>query len=90
MTVERAALVEWWPLVDVGRLELRPGDTVVLRSATPLPVETRARLRAAWEQAFPDMKVIVTNGALDFIVWQPSREMRAEDLVQPPRRSTME
>jgi hypothetical protein len=90
MTVERARMVQWWPLVDVGQLELRDGDTVILRAPAPLAAEGRAQLRAAWEQAFPAVKVILTNGALDFIVWRPMAEMRAEDLVQPVRASTME
>ena len=90
MTVERAALVEWWPLVDVGRMELNPDDTVILRSAQPLSAEARSRIRAAWEQAFPAQKIIITNGPLEFMVWRPMPEMRAEDLVQPVRRSTME
>lgn len=32
MTVERAALVGFWPLVDVGVLKLKAGDVVVFRS----------------------------------------------------------
>ena len=34
-------MVEWWPLVDVARLDLRPGDTVILRSSVPPLAEAR-------------------------------------------------
>lgn len=90
MTVERASLVEWWPLVDVGRLEVRPGDTVILRAPASLSAEARGRLRMAWEKAMPQVNAIVTDGTLDFIVKPHMREMRAEDLDQPVRKGTME
>ena len=90
MTVERAALVEWWPLVDVAQLQLRPGDTVILRSAKPLDAESRGHLRMAWEAALPGITALVANGALDIIVKRAMREMRAEDLEVPVRRTTME
>jgi hypothetical protein len=90
VTVERAALVEWWPLVDVAQLELRPGDTVILRAAAVLSHEQRTRLHAAWEQALPGMKVLVVGGALDFAIQRAMRDMRAEDLEVPVRQTTME
>jgi hypothetical protein len=90
VTVERAALVEWWPLVDVAQLKLRPGDTVILRSKMPLDAESRGHLRMAWENALPGITALVANGDLDIIVKPAMREMRAEDLVQPVRQTTME
>jgi hypothetical protein len=90
VTVERAQLVEFWPLADVGRIGLKPGDTVIIRATAALPAETRGRLREAWQAAFPGVKVIVANGPLEFVVWQPMPELRAEDLVQPVRPTTMD
>jgi hypothetical protein len=90
VTVERAKLVEFWPLVDVGRIGLKPGDSVILRAPAALSAETRSRLREAWQAAFPEVKVIVANGPLEFIIHQPAPEMRAEDLVQPVRPTTMD
>jgi hypothetical protein len=90
MTVERAALVEYWPLVDVGKLALKPGDTVILRTLKPITAEQAQRIRESFTQHFPDMAGVVVSADIDFIVKRPMPDMRAEDLVQPVRRTTME
>jgi hypothetical protein len=91
MTVERAAMVEFWPLVDVAKLELRPGDTVIVRS--PRIVENpylRRHFVRLWQSQFPGIGHLFDDGTTELIVKRPMPEMRAEDLVQPERKGTME
>jgi hypothetical protein len=93
MTVERAVLVEYWPLVDVGLLDIVPGDVVVVNvhDRTLLEMPARQQLRETLERALPGVTLVVAEpGKLDFIVRRAMPEMRAEDLVQPARPRNME
>jgi len=93
VTVERAQLAEFWPLVDIARLGIKEGDAVVLsiRDRELLAAEQRQRLRSTLEAALPGVRILVADAAkLDFIVHRPMPEMRAEDLVQPERPRNME
>ena len=93
MTVERAAMVEFWPLVDIGRLSLNDGDAVVLSvlDRNLLAGPARQRLRETIERALPGVRILVADaGKLDFIVHRAMPEMRPEDLVQPERQGNME
>lgn len=94
MTIERAALVEFWPLVDIARVGIKEGDAVVLsiRDRELLGTEARQRLRATIEAALPPgVRILVADAAkLDFIVHRSMPEMRAEDLLQPERTRNME
>jgi hypothetical protein len=93
VTVERAALVKFWPLVDIGKLALRPGDTVVIKSKAL--DESNDLLREfvhRFAEAFPGVTPLVLTNAdrLDFVVRRAMPDMRAEDLIQPERKGTME
>jgi hypothetical protein len=93
VTIERAALVEFWPLVDIARVGIKEGDAVVLsiRDRELLGSEARQRLRETMEAALPGVRILVADAAkLDFIVHRSMPEMRAEDLLQPERTRNME
>lgn len=93
MTVERAQLAEFWPLVDIARLGIKEGDAVVLsiRDRDLMAPEARQRLRDTLEAALPNVRILVADAAkLDFVVHRPMPEMRAEDLVQRERTKNME
>jgi hypothetical protein len=89
MTIARTALVEFWPLVDIGRLDVREGDLVIVRAPAivndPL---LRKHFAEVWERTFPGVAYAVA-GDMDFAVKRPMPEMRAEDLEQPERKGTM-
>ena len=94
MTVERGALAEFWPLVDIARLRIQAGDAVVLsiRDRELLAAPARKRLRETMEKALPPgVRILVADAdKLDFIVHRAMPEMRVEDLVQPERPRNME
>lgn len=52
-------------LGDVQRLELRPGDIVVLRTPNCISMEAVKRLREYAEQALSDHKVLVLGDGLE-------------------------
>lgn len=69
MTVARTALVEWWPLADVGKLDVREGDVVVIRTVVPIPEIQKQRIVADWALAFPGIKAaVVAKADIDFAV----------------------
>jgi hypothetical protein len=90
MTVERARMVEWWPLVDMAKVEASEDDVVILRLVEPLSYAGMERLREEWKRAFPKHQAVVLAAGLEVIVKRAMPEMRAEDLVQPERKGTME
>ena len=53
---------------SVARLQLQPGDTVVLRSARPLTSEQRQHLLAVLTHHFPHNKGMVLDGGLSLEV----------------------
>ena len=86
MTVERADLVKFWPLVDVGKLDLREGDVIVANSAVLADDGAlRRRFLEIWQRLFPGVRCVVAAGDIDFIIKRAMPEMRAEDLDQPER-----
>jgi hypothetical protein len=46
-------------IADLRRLELRPGDRVVLKLAHNLPPEGYQRLRKYWDTFAPDVPVLI-------------------------------
>jgi hypothetical protein len=86
--VIRDRLVEWWPLVDVGKLRLTDGDVLLVRIVDS---KLTHDLETAIDTAFPGRPILYIIGKdnLDFGV-RPRVEMRAEDLVQPKRTTTMD
>lgn len=86
----RDLLIRWWPLVDVGKLRLSEGDMLVVRIIKNASEVSTDEMKAAFAEAFPGKPVIwITRDDADFAV-RPRVEMRAEDLVQPVRKTTME
>jgi hypothetical protein len=88
--VIRDKLIEFWPLVDVGKLNLGAGDVLVVRVINNASEASTEQMKAAFARAFPGQPVIwTTRDGPDFVV-RPRVEMRAEDLVQPKRATTMD
>jgi hypothetical protein len=52
----------------IARLELRPGDVLVVKYAKPLPDTTRQRLMAIVQEAAIGHRVLVLDGGLDLSV----------------------
>lgn len=52
----------------IARLELRPGDILVVRAPMRLPSETVARLRDMVRQAAPNVRAMVLDAGLDLSV----------------------
>jgi hypothetical protein len=93
MTVSRNQLVEYWPLVDIGKLDLKPGDVVVFRSDWLCEDSShRFQFFQRWRVAFPLVTCVAISRSdePDFVIQRAMPEMRAEDLVQPERKGTME
>lgn len=51
-------------LGDLQRLDLRPGDVVVMTSEEHISDEIASRLRIDWERYVPGVKCIVLGGGL--------------------------
>jgi hypothetical protein len=92
MTVERAAFVEFWPLVDVAKLELKPGDLVIVSGKRLVDDPTlRQRFIEVWQRHARDVACIFVDDAdTKLIVKRAMPTMRAEDLKQPKRQTTMD
>lgn len=52
----------------IARLDLRPGDILVIRCKQHLPMETIARMRAAFLPVTKDHKIMVLDGDMDLAV----------------------
>jgi hypothetical protein len=92
MTIARDQLVEWWPLVDVTRLRIREGDLVIVRIAEgrQLTAAQVERIADALHDAYPLCPALVVDNGIDFVLRRAMPDMRAEDLIQPKRTTTME
>jgi hypothetical protein len=53
---------------QIAKLELRPGDILVVKSARPLSAETAARLRQILEQAVGGHRCMVLESGLDLSI----------------------
>jgi hypothetical protein len=51
--------------LEVRRLRLEPGDTLVLRTPRPVPPTTATHLAAALREQFPGAQVLVLESGLD-------------------------
>lgn len=56
--VPSAPLVE---LADVKRLDVKPGDVIVIRSRRPISCEMAKRLRQDIERYLPQQKVLIVD-----------------------------
>lgn len=66
---------------EMARVQMEPGDVLVLSSAEPIPDDTCMRLRHAMEQEFPGHKCIVLADGLKLgVVGVP----RLTEEVYPP------
>jgi hypothetical protein len=53
---------------EIAKLELKPGDTLVLRTDLMLSVDQCAALRQAAEQQFPGFKIAILSAGLSLAV----------------------
>lgn len=56
------------PEFEVQRLDLRPGDTIVITSPRRVSKEVFERLKNIARESFPDNKIIVLEAGLDLKV----------------------
>lgn len=59
---------------EIAKLELKPGDTIVLRTEMHLTPEQCRVLREAAAQQFPDNKVVFLNAGLSLAVLSPKKK----------------
>lgn len=85
----RDQLIQWWPVVDVGKIALTDADVLVVRVIDEAAFNDE--LEATVKAAFPGRLVLYAVGkdCLDFAT-RPRVQMRPEDLVQPKRVTTMD
>jgi hypothetical protein len=55
----------------IAKLELKPGDTIVLSHALKLSFEIMGRLKSQLESIFPGHRVLVLDKGLDLSVVTP-------------------
>lgn len=69
---------------SVARLDVRPGDRIVLRvgSATD---EQAAQAREAWAKFAPDVPIIILAGEVDVTVLPAEDAQRQEPLIRGDR-----
>lgn len=69
-------------LGDVQRLELQPGDVIVLSSSVTLSEAEMASLREIMMASFPDHKGIILQPGLKFgVIRNASRQMEQVEVV---------
>lgn len=59
------------PEFSIGSIELRPGDTIILKSAGPLTPNATLRLEEMVKQKFPGNTAIVLERGFDLAVMKP-------------------
>jgi hypothetical protein len=53
---------------QIAKLEMKPGDVLVLRPTRPIVSEAASRLHAYVSRAFPDRKILVIGSDVDLSV----------------------
>lgn len=71
-------------IADVERLDLQPGDHVLLRVGHPLTQDQVEQMRATLKQALPDHKALILDAGmtLEKLSVEQSVEQRAEWAAQ--------
>lgn len=83
MTVHGATPVKFWPLVDVAKLDPRPGDVMVARvmRRNEFSEAVRGRVREDLERAYPGVVwAVVIADEITFAVARNHVEMVEGDL----------
>ena len=66
------------PEFAIARLELHPGDWLILRSRKILPIETHDRIRKVVKDAFPANRCLILENGLELAVLTASELQQLE------------